>query len=466
MSDSIRILKINKILDNDLEDTTQDYSTEGFWFEDNLEESISMDFDKTIALKNKSVSKINLVQNANSHFFEPKKANNLDFQKSDIENNSFESINIIDKVIKPADSRIRKEIIDMRRMSFENEQRDKEYLLSKLNVDLKPHNNFKNYNLAKNETVVPDSDFIAEKINQLNEPINQQLQEIEKGVHKIEKVIEDLQEVIKKPILESKPEEIIKSGIDEKITEEITEKKKPEFKRTNFLLKDESIFQEEKNENDKKELVEKELVEKELVEKVEDENTHEFILVSDKLKTKNDKLNEEDKNENKLALVSLEKIEKEVEKNIMVKFDDINHKQNNKDSLIPNKSKKRTLFDEMDTKELNSFFEDDKNSYSLPVINNTDYTVANTVDDLDKAINNLEFGSKKIREKEKFFDQEGGTTQLVEGLQETLKTNKRNSIEPINFDSFENWFNNSKDVKKLTKLAKKENKRMNKTIKK
>ncbi|WP_338985494.1 hypothetical protein [Spiroplasma endosymbiont of Diplazon laetatorius] len=431
MSEKIKVLKINKSTLDKLDETTEDFGSNGFWFEEDLDHSVSMDFDKTIALKDKKTSKIDLVQNANSHFFDPKGPKDLSFQKSDIGNKTFESINLVDKMIKPTDSLIRKEIIDMRRMSYENEQRDKEFLLNKLNVDLKPNNNFKNYNLAKNEEIITESEKV-EPIKQQMDFIESQLVNLEKKLDKVanlktfekpetnfEPIIENVKEQVKSENKLNEEKNEAKT-IDDEITQEPIEEEKVEHK-INFLLKDEEVLKEEYKQEQQKQQ--------------KQEITNQLVL-------------------------------KEEEKNVMVKFDNEDHKQNKDSAVIQIKNNKRSLFQDMDTKELNSFFEEESKNYSLPVINNNDYTIANTVDDLEKAINNLEFGSKKIREKEKFFDQDGGTTQLVESLQITSRGGKKASLNPVNFDAFEDWFNQSKDVKKLAKLAKKENKKMNKSIKK
>ncbi|AUM62540.1 hypothetical protein [Spiroplasma monobiae] len=387
MSDKIKVLKINKSKKDTFEETTEDFSSEGFWFEEHLDESVSMDFDKTIAVKDKKTSKLDIVQNANSHFFEPKNKE-LNIKKEDFENKTFESINIVDKMIRPSNSEIRKEIIDMRTMSYQNEQNDKDFLLNKLNVDLNKHNNFKNYNLIKNE-------------EEMNTPLNVQINKIEEQITQLQENLLNISNISLGNKNSQTESNNVSDELEEIKSEEISKEKPEKVKEVKFMLVDHSV-----------------------VEKKEDE------------------------------------------KNVMVEFDNIEHKQNNEKSLDSNKSKKRTLFDDMDTKELKSFFDDESSNYSIPVFNNNDYTVANTVDDLDKAINNLEFGSKKIREKEKFFDQDGGTTQLVESLQIVSKNNKKQSLNSMNFDSFEEWFNNSKDVKKLAKLAKKENKKMNKNMKK
>ncbi|QHX36546.1 hypothetical protein [Spiroplasma sp. BIUS-1] len=438
MSDKIKVLKINKVKENLIDETTEEFSSGDFWFEKDLDHSISMDFDKTIAIKDKKTSKIDIVQNANSHFFEP---NNKDLaiKKEDIENTKFESINIVDKMIKPTNSHIRKEIIEMRKMSYENEQRDKDYLLSKLNVDLKPNNNFKNYNLATKEEEMKQQNKINDTVQEQMNVLNQQQTSLETMITKqeqdlnqykndqITKVIKDtIKESFKETLNEKSIKNEIKNSIDDEITKE-AENKDFEIK-SNFLLADTKLVKNEFKETQE---------------------------------TKNELIKTE-KNE----VTALDEEVKEEEKNIMVEFDNLEHKQNNQEALSKSKISKRTLFDEMDTKELSEFFNDESNKYSVPVFNNNDYTVANTVDDLEKAINNLEFGSKKIREKEKFFDQDGGTTQLVESLQLTSRNAKKASVDPINFDSFETWFNNSRDVKKMAKLAKKENKKMIKISKK
>ncbi|AUB31426.1 hypothetical protein [Spiroplasma floricola] len=440
MSEKIKVLKIKKSLQDEIEETTLDFPSKGIWYEENSNESISLDFDKTISFKENKTSKIDLVQNANSHFFTPNNQTNLNFNKSDIENKTFESINLVDKMIKPKNSNIRKEIINMRILSYEKEQKDKEFLLNKLNVDLKPHNNFKNYNLAKKEN---NFKYIDSKI--VNNSLEAKINNLEKQIFSINK-------------------QLLKNS-----------ENKNEFEVSKILkqLKNQSSTNSNLNSSsDSKEKFEKKGFNKSVLEpviKIGSQKTNEPRFNSNYVKTfekvkeikSNDKnlINAKEKNQNK----ELENKEKNInmEKNITVKFNDKSHKQNNDKSLM-NQINKKTLYNEMNTEELKTFIKKENNNYSIPVVNNLDYTLANTIDDLEKAIRNLELEKKKI--KEIFFDETGETTELLESLQRNAKRNKKSSSlnTSIDFDSFENWYDNSNDVKKLAKLAKKENKKMKK----
>ncbi|ALD66225.1 coiled-coil domain-containing protein [Spiroplasma cantharicola] len=738
MSDKIKVLKINKNLANSYENNLDDFSNNKLWFDENTGETLVTEFDNTMEFKSKNVSKIDLVQNANSHFFAPENSNNLNFNKSDIENKKYESINLIDKMIMPRRSDIRKEIIDMRVRSYENEKNDKEYLLNQLNNDSKMPNNFRNYNLAKNENIVSNNNYYEKNIRELENSLNKKIDDIKKTVEVTSEQINEIfnynNEIIMKKTIKDEDNKLIKSS--NKAQLEINEKPKSLFSEiinetkmisdvkssgeSIFLLNDEgkttskieneqlpinenviqestisnlntqdstvfdsdkqqasiselnvekpqilqsgedkegsifelnkqegsiseskieetsedkegsifelnkqegsiseskieeasedkegSIFELNKQEesiseskieeasevqlNNQELLVSevektesiKENIEEQKQVKVESNfaNATEFfesqlddekllaanrLLVENKLLTENKRLIEEKllienkllaenkrlteekilmeqkflaekklkENElekedslvekrlleekrkiseeqwlterklfiqNKLAekrrleeqgkVVAKDEIisdkqymlqanEIEIEDNIVeektesqaiksqtnskqeldnivhVNFEDQNTNKKNNDNIL---NLNRTLPSaDLDTKELNSFFKED-NNYSLPVINNSDYTIANTVDDLQKAFNNLENRNKKDQMKAKFFEKDGGTTQLVESLQKKSKENKKKEAsKSFDFDSFENWYNDSKVDKKISKLTKKE----------
>ncbi|AKU80037.1 hypothetical protein [Spiroplasma turonicum] len=150
MSEKIKVLKILKegydgiIEDEDYEDD------ERFWFEDDLDFSTTYDLNKTIDINeineiNKN-NKISLIQNPNSNFFKPKDKT-ITFNKFDLQKPRYESFSIQDKYAFQKPSKIREEIITLRRAAYEQEQLDKDKLLNKINVKLK--DNFKNYKLSQ-----------------------------------------------------------------------------------------------------------------------------------------------------------------------------------------------------------------------------------------------------------------------------------------------------------------------------
>ncbi|WP_339021540.1 hypothetical protein [Spiroplasma endosymbiont of Atherix ibis] len=396
MSEKIKVLKIKKNLQDEIEDTILDFPSKSIWFEENSDELTYLDFDKTISFKEKKTSKIDFVQNANSHFFSPNNQGDLSFNKSDIENKRFESINLVDKMIKPKNSNMRKEIINMRLLSYQQEQRDKDFLLNKLNVDLKPHNNFKNYNLVKKE-----NNFKSENWKIIKNSLEAKINRIKKQIFSINK------QLLKKP----------------------ESKKEMEVPKILNKLKEQTFT----NQN---------LDSKEKLEKQDLNNS--FLKSLNEIKSQ--------KIENsKISNNYVKKFVKENEKNITVKFNNENYKQNNDNSLI-NQINKKTLYNEMNTEDLKKFIKEENNNYSIPVVNNLDYTLANTIDDLEKAIRNLELEKKKI--KEIFFDENGETTELLESLQKNAKMNKKSSLlnSSIDFDFYENWFDNFNDAENLAKV--------------
>ncbi|ASP28500.1 hypothetical protein SCORR_v1c07280 [Spiroplasma corruscae] len=158
MSDKIKVLKIrregyNGVLEDDEDDK--------FWFEDDSNVSLTIDFDKTIDVDQLSElnknNKISLIQNPNSNFFRPIEKT-ITFSKFDLQKPRYESFSVLDRTIEQKPSRIRQEIIDLRRAAYEQEQMDKDRLLDKLNVNLKLKDNFKNYRLVDSETEVTNKD--------------------------------------------------------------------------------------------------------------------------------------------------------------------------------------------------------------------------------------------------------------------------------------------------------------------
>ncbi|WP_339029407.1 hypothetical protein [Spiroplasma endosymbiont of Cantharis nigra] len=575
MSDKIKVLKINKNLTNTFDENSGDFYTNKLWFDENSGETILTELDKTMEFKAKNISKIDLVQNANSHFFAPENSNNLAFQKTDIGNKTYESINLVDKMIMPRRSDIRKEIIDLRVRSYENEQNDKDYLLNKLNIDLKPNNKFKNYNLARNEKLVPKTNSYQQELKELEVSLNKKIDEIKKTVEMTSEQITDIfnnkEEVVKNKENKEKDSSLVqksnevnsdknenenvffskiikeeeKNDIKNDVKDKINFDNKKEFFENqlddekllsaNMLLVENKLLTENKRLMEEKLLVENKLLaenkrlneekilmeqkflaEKKLVEvELEEENrlaeiklleekrkmteeqwlTNRKLIIQKKLVEKRlldeqSKALEEQKkgieeqnlkeqknfqdlqeieDDKKLQKMEIKRDEMNVKQNLETKadaeqkidkivhvnFEDENAKKNNDKSLnISNTLPSADL----DTKELNLFFKED-NNYSLPVINNSDYTIANTVDDLQKAFNSLENRNKKNKVKTDFFEKDGGTTQLVESLQVKSKLTKNQNLNSFNFDSFEDWYNDSKVDKKISKLSKKEQKK-------
>ncbi|WP_342258444.1 hypothetical protein [Spiroplasma endosymbiont of Dioctria linearis] len=572
MSDKIKVLKINKNLTNSFDENLGDFHTNKLWFDENSGETILTELDKTMEFKTKNISKIDLVQNANSHFFAPENSNNLAFQKTDIGNNKYESINLVDKMIMPRRSDIRKEIIDLRVRSYENEQNDKDYLLNKLNIDLKPNNKFKNYNLARNENLIPKTNSYQQELKELEVSLNKKIDEIKKTVEMTSEQITDIfnnnnKEVVKNKVNKEKESSLVQKSIEvdldkkdnetvffSKINKEedknnakdkINFDNKKEFFENqlddekllsaNMLLVENKLLTENKRLMEEKLLVENKLLaenkklneekilmeqkflaEKKLIEvELEEENglaqiklleekrkmteerwlTNRKLIIQKKLAEKRlhdeqSKALEEQKkviekqnleehkslqdlqeieDDKKLQKLEIERDEMNIKQNsetkieaeqkmdkiVHVNFEDENAKKNNDKALnISNTLPSADL----DTKELNLFFKED-NNYSLPVINNSDYTIANTVDDLQKAFNSLESRNKKNKVKTDFFEKDGGTTQLVESLQVKSKLTKNQNQNSFNFDSFEDWYNDSKVDKKISKLLKKEKKK-------
>lgn len=105
-------------------------------------------------------------------------------------------------------------------------------------------------------------------------------------------------------------------------------------------------------------------------------------------------------------------------------------------------------------------FVKDKKLEKLPVLNDFEYTLANTVDDFDKII--YKAHGKNAIDDQLVQPQHDNTTFMINGLiNESENLQKlRNVFQESEFDDFEDWFKKSKEIKKLKKLSIKENKKM------
>ncbi|QEH61690.1 hypothetical protein SCHIN_v1c04930 [Spiroplasma chinense] len=455
MADKIRILEIDKSRRKEVESKDGKKSfkpVEDLWYDDTTTLTNTLEFDKTIAVKPTGNSKITLVQNANSHFFKQKNNDEIAFDKSDLENNDFEGINIVDRRIERRKSQLPDEIIKLREMSYRKEQASKEELLDKLNVDLKLKNNFKNYNLTSSDgqkPTKPTSSVTLEK-DYLN-----------KEIYNSEAYKKRADELRESPLNSSKvnepivPRERLKVMDEPTVTNEVFRTKEPDELQklvpTAKPFSPDSIAVEES---------------KALLQELETMNHKKHEIVP---KTYERSFFAPEMVDVEEEFYAPSKYEKHELKGIYSENKGVNFLSPSSSSNRAQSSAFGSEFDSMNksvikkNSEISKF---EESMYSTPIVENYDYTLDGQTDDLERVINDLEFGSTKIKEQSSYFDKVSGeTTMLVNKLAVGAKEIKKLNLSASKFDDFESWFNSSKDVTKLAKLAKKEKRRMLKTSK-
>ncbi|WP_157087561.1 hypothetical protein [Spiroplasma helicoides] len=156
MADKVKVLQIQRKKNDDLkiENDIKNFDPiEDVWFDHTSETNVSVELDKTFNVKRKGDTKISLIQNANSHFFRPENESDISFKKNDIGNNQFESLNIVDRRFAKRPSQLPPEILKLRESTYLKEQKLKEEMLDKLNINLKFRDNFKNYRLVNDQQI-------------------------------------------------------------------------------------------------------------------------------------------------------------------------------------------------------------------------------------------------------------------------------------------------------------------------
>ncbi|QBQ07556.1 hypothetical protein SGLAD_v1c03570 [Spiroplasma gladiatoris] len=423
MAEKIKVLQINK--SNSKPELTKKKSfipVEKVWFENTVEDDLTnFDLEKTINIKNKNSAKISLVQNANSHFFAPKEENEISFKSNDIGNNQFDTLNIVDRRIVKRPSQLPPDIIKLRQLSYIKEQKLKEIMLDKLNVNLKFKNNFKNYRLIEGENKTNNLETL--EVLEDNKKVNSNEEFFSK---EIDLEVKD----IKNEIYENKIEKNIF------LQNDIQTNKNENLEKTNFLNK---ININESNSNQQSinnQILDLELEVKNFENKVEELANHEVAH------NKVEELANHEIAHNKVE----ELANHEVAHNKVEEL--VNHE------VAHNKVEETLHNNNNSNKEITA--------RSIPVINDLSFKLDDQTDDLDRAIRTKVINEKKIFSNEgpSFSSESSNTTILVENIVKSAKSINDFNLESSKYDDFEAWLNNSKEMKKIAKIAKKEEKRM------
>ncbi|QGS51787.1 hypothetical protein [Spiroplasma tabanidicola] len=484
MADKVKILQIRQAkFEERKKQRKNNFSpVEKVWFDNVLEESLTLDdFDKTINLKNIKSAKISLVQNANSHFFKPKNIDEVGFEKKDLGTPTFETLNIVDRRILKRPSQLPSDILFLRESSYLKEQKMKDLMLDKLNVDIKFKNNFNNYRLIEGASKnfdtkgfeVIDEDYNDEEF--LTSPSDKN--EIKDNI--IQNLPKDVEKLIKKEDeKEKKQEENVEQGINwneidldsfDENEDNIQVKRNEEsiqFKHSK------SEVAEKQNEENKESLlkdIEKLNVN---IESLEDKVEAQQNIFEPEPPKEDDKVVDpviEEKIlsfEKKLEDIFYKEAKEEEQmqqEQEEIKFDQEKNNNENKHQKVSKKEKK-IKNEEKNIISANQEEYQNTIEKSIPVVNNVDFTIADKTDDLERVIKNNENIKNSVFENNNpLLTQEKGasdTTVLVEKIVNNAKTIKNANLETSKFDDFEAWLNNSKQINKLSKIAKKEQKRM------
>ncbi|AKX34391.1 hypothetical protein SLITO_v1c07680 [Spiroplasma litorale] len=462
MSDKIKVLKIVR---EDYDGVREDdsYDDDKFWFEEDTNITATVDFDRTIDIneidKISKNNKISLIQNPNSNFFRPTEKT-FTFNKFDLQKPKYETFSILDKSSQHKQSRIREEIINLRRATYEQEQIDKENLLNKLNVDLKLQDNFKNYKLADEQT--KNDQKLYDKLATQNLYSSNEFEKEQKSLFKKDKTVtmdkvSDNEKTDKKENTENTT--IINMDEIKNNFSKMRTKLRSDFQKSRFktflhdkdFTKDKTAFEEFKKQNNTQ--VFSENMTKEDQDFFSDLQKS-FGKFYDKLSEDSSETNNDKKVNNESEPVVKENFEENVEIKPQKQNESVNQtinvtKLEDIDSEIPGLNKKK--------------------KGRTPITNDYEYTVSDTLDDFNKVLNN--YSSKqelKDQIKSMFENKSSDTTQLLSSIVQKAKKIKNDETqkEIIQFSDFESLLDDQKYVKSIAKIAKKEKKRLKKETKK
>ena len=467
MADKIKVLQIKRNEINDDNANKKSFNpVEDFWYDNSDSISISLDFDKTIALKKKKAEpKISLVQNANSHFLKKNKSNSIYFNKNDIEDRTFESLNILDRSINSRPSNLPNEILKLRELSYQKEQLQKEELLEKLNVNLNQESIDKNYNLTSREYDKYENKELNKNQSLENHLNNEELYLprsksndstfANKHIHRNKNETKGFSRIEDKETLEREAMGVF---------EEARKLKEAEVQMIEAIRHQQEII------NKQKELLNKnqELLQRQ-EKKEQIQRQKEALLRKKEELLEQQRLRDFEEKRRKQAM-----LEQKHNQDIELKKQRLLEKQLRKESF------KKALRDKATTTEIDQFFDivnDKKKSMTMdlvnsflalkkglpkPVVNNLDYDNSFSTDDFNKAVESQVTNPNKEKQKQEFFDQTGETTQLVNKLVVDAQNINKATFDKPNFDDFEEWF---ESVKNNNKLSRKERKKLAKGIK-